>query len=305
MNRRAKAAGGAYAAAGGFAGRWDDLNRFGRARATSNALRRERSALPAGPPLERADVTEVIRRVYGLSAADVAAVGPAAARDAVVAKWCGRAPDLAGREFTLVAPGLSGTGTEDEARLEARGAFFHLIDAELRHTRDAGGGVTRALLRWAPVRRTAQAVDFRRAVELAAAVHLKYSDVPPPQFDLLDAGKRRWWHWHGQDRFRLELASDSDGRSVLATGSIWVTEGLADLRQPRRAGLGHLLDELKHLGAKPFGKGGEICVPFGGDLTPAAALAAGYYKLLARLGCFEPFRWYRREAGTVDTSAGS
>jgi hypothetical protein len=231
--------------------------------------------------------------VYGVVPADLDLSEPAAAFKAVVAQWCGFAPPTAGREFTLIAPKLVEAG-EDPGRLERRGAFFHLLDAELRHEA-AGEAVRRAVLRWQPVRRTAATADFRMAAALARALRRAHPEVPLPRFDLLDAGKQQWWYWHGEDRFRLAAEQDG-GQPVLVTAASWVTEGFADLRQPRLTLLRDVLRELAPVAARPFGKNGEICAPLVGDFAAAAELAARYYDLLDRLGCFSPYRWHRRPA---------
>lgn len=310
-NRRSKSLGGAYASTHGFTGRWNDMDRFGKARVLCNSLRRERGEPPADDldPLARTDVRVVARRAYGIDLARLDLSDPTAAFRAVVERWTGGyAPAAAGREFTVIAPRLAGT-SEEQGRLEARGAFFNLIDAELRHEPDGQGRVSRAVLRWAPVRRTADGAAFRRAAELAAAMRRLHPDVPLPRFDLLNGGRTRWWHWHGDDRFRLSMEQEAggphSGEAVLATAASWLTEGMADLRRPRMDALKALLQALgPTAGARPFGGSGEICVPLSGDMTAAAHLAAEYYKVLEQLGCFEPYRWHRRPAPRSSVSSG-
>jgi hypothetical protein len=294
LNERITSLGEDFMQRCGFSGSWDCMNRFQKAHLLANALRGSRGAAAGPVARKNPDVHTVLERVYGVRLEELDLSDPETAFRLIVSRQFGFVPALAGREFTLIAPALT-VDKEEDARLEKRGAFFNLIDAELRGT-SGNGGLNAGVLRWLPVRRTAGALEIKTAIAMVKLFRKSYPDVPLPRFDLLDGGKKLWWHWHDFDRARLSIEFVG-GTNVLATGASWLTEGLADLKQPRLTGLQTILRDLKNVGAAPFGGGGEICVSWDRyNLGPAVELTAAYHRLLNKLGVFAPYRWGRRPA---------
>jgi hypothetical protein len=295
-NKRAKSLGDHFVRPHFTGERWDDIHRFRKARIVADVLRSQRGEKPGVAAAQNPDVLEVVNRLYALPLQELDLGNCGRARDQIIERRWGFTPNFAGREFTLVAPGAGSANTDhgEESELEARGALFCLIDADLRMDRQG-----EAILRWSDSTRTIDTEDLRTAIAMTLVFAREHPDVPMPRFDPNSAeGKRKLWcHWHDEDRLRLSVETDGSGRKVFATGKSWLTEGFGDLNAPRLAGLRRIRTDFERalLPVRAYGAQGEICVPWDRhDVRPAIALAVAYYKLNREIGAYEPFRWFRR-----------
>ena len=199
---------------------------------------------------------------------------------------------MAGTEFTLIAPDLL-RRVDAGIPLEERGAHFHLIDAELRHT--AGQtSVERAVLRWEPVHRTIPSWRLRTAVALRELLHDAHPEVALFQRDRWGRG----FYWNDFPYVYLWIEETADGEWVVTTRFDQLTEGFADLKPRWRAGMRKLREKMPGQSDAIRRSGRDkLSAPWDlGNLHPAAMLFVGYHDMLEEEGFFdlEMYRKFKR-----------
>jgi hypothetical protein len=271
---------------------WECKNRFEKAHLVSNALRATHGTPPAPPILQNTAVNSLTTRLYDMPLADIALDDPDQAVREIVAKKWGEAPSAAGTEFTLIAPDLS-RRVSAGIPLEKRGARFHIINAELRHS-SGQSGMERALLRWEPVHRTTTTYHIQTAVTLYQHLH----EIRPEAASLQCSPSYRGFYWHDFDQVYLWVREISRGEWIVETRFDSLTEGLADLKPKWRAGMRKLRQRLREQNDEiRQSSRDKLLAPWDIDnLQPATMLFAGYYDMLEEEGFFDlgKYRWYRR-----------
>jgi hypothetical protein len=99
--------------------------------------------------------------------------------------------------------------------------------------------------------------------------------------------------------YQMHLKIDPKGRTM-KTRTTELTEGLADLKEPRRSAMDNLRRKLRSEDVSDDDEmKGELCAPWDqGNLNPAVSLALEYYKTAKELGLYNnPNKWSARPLG--------
>lgn len=266
-----------------------------------NALRVYRGVIPGPPVLENPIISDVIARVYGLGLEEIPLDDPDRAVTQILNRYWGCQPFTFGTEFTLIAPNLS-RRIEAGISLEERGAHFHLIDAELRHT-SKRVGVERAVLRWQPLHRTSQTDHIQTAMSLRRLLHIDNPEVASFQC----RSSYRQFYWRHFDHVYLWVEPTGHGDWIIRTRFDQLTNGLADLKPKWRAGMRELRQKLPEQNHEIHQSSQDkLYAPWDIDnLQPAATLFTAYYDMLKREGFFDldRYRWYRRPKVICDSTS--